>query len=116
MTTTPPRNGAGFWRERKMTIERLKDGELGKTGFMCGFGLAKEYASNWITVFLMNNTHKTLAGVVKSQKFRIESSHYHYIIAELKNGICKGLLFRDGVCVYSAWDTLENIEIEEVTK
>ena len=42
MTTTPPRNGAGFWRERKMTIERLKDGELGKTGFMCGFGV--EYA------------------------------------------------------------------------
>lgn len=25
-------------------------------------------------------------------------------------------MFRDGVCVYSAWDTLENIEIEEETK
>ena len=99
-----------------MTIERLKDGELGKTGYMCEFGLAKEYASNWITVFLMHNMQKTLADVVKSPKFRMESAHYHYIIAELKNGICKGLLFRDGVCVYCGWNTLENIEIEEETK
>lgn len=96
-----------------MTIERLKDGELGKTGYMCGFGLAKEYASNWITVFLMNNPTKTLSDVVKMPKFKMSSNHYHFITVELKNGCKKGLLFCDGVCVYSTWSNLECIDFEE---
>lgn len=96
-----------------MTIEHLKDGELGKSGYMTESGIPKDWDSNWVTLFLMNNPTKTLRDVVKMPKFKMSSNHYHFITVELKNGCKKGLLFCDGVCVYSSWSTLECIDIEE---
>ena len=99
-----------------MTIERLKVGELGKSGYMLERGIPKVWESNWITLFMMNNPAKNLADVVKMPKFKMMSEHYHYIIIELKNGCKKALLFCDGKCVYSSWSQLEDVEVEEVAE
>lgn len=98
-----------------MTVAHYKKSDMGETECTCGgeyVGLPKDWECNWITIYLSNNPKATLADVVKSRKFKMQESHYHYIVVELANGIKHGMLFCDKKCVADTWSRLEPVEIE----